>query len=196
MIRFGCRVALLVMPFGLGGLGCGQTSFPEDGSSDAGVCPEGIVANMPNDQHQHLPIGTPITYPSNPPAGGPHWPVWARWGVHDTPVPLEYLVHNEEHGGIILFYNCPDGCPDLVTQLTAVLNSQPQDPLCTLEGTGVQTRMVLTPDPLLDVPWAAAAWGWTYKELSTCVDTASLQAFINSHYDQGSEKLCWQGGFD
>ena len=60
---------------------------------------------------------------SNPPAGGPHWgnsrctfepevsppncgP--APWGVHRTPWQPETLVHNMEHGGVIVWYNTTD----------------------------------------------------------------------------------------
>lgn len=157
------------------------------------------LCDEPNDQHQHIDIGTPIVYPSNPPAGGPHWPVWAVWGVHANAVPVEYLVHNEEHGGVILFYNlakCSDGCPHLVADLTAFIAAQPQDPVCTDQAPGVLTRMVLTPDPDLDVVWAAAAWGWAYKSSTSCVDTAALQEFADAHYAQASEDICYQGAFN
>jgi hypothetical protein len=154
-----------------------------------------------------LPIGTQINYPSNPPAGGPHWPVWAVWGVHDTAVPLEYLVHNEEHGGVILFYNlakCTPGCPGLPAQLADFIAAQPQDPVCTRDAppdpdagvSGVVTRMVLSPDPDLDVPWAAASWGWTFKASTACIDVGALQAFKDAHYAQGSEDICYQGLFN
>ena len=157
-----------------------------------------MVAAAPSDDHTHEPVGTPITYPSNPPAGGPHWPVWATWQVHSDTVPLEYLVHNEEHGGVVIFYNlarCTDGCPNLVSQLSNFVESQSQDPLCTSEMSGVLSRMVMSPDPDLDVIWAAAAWGWTYKVSSSCVDTVSLQSFRDAHYAHSSENECAQGGY-
>jgi hypothetical protein len=52
--------------------------------------------------------------------------------------------------------------------------------------------MLMTSDPDLDVPVAAAAWGWTYKEADPCVDVASLQAFITAHYGIG--RLSCPGG--
>ena len=51
--------------------------------------------------------------------------------------------------------------------------------------------MVLTPDPLLDTPIAAAAWGATYT--ATCIDEASLRAFADAHYGQGPEDFCSDG---
>src|SRR5262249_20836671 len=140
-----CGRLLLFSVLGLaGGLvlgGCGGTNGSTTGGGDGGVCepaaaPDGgsscpatMVCSEPNDDHRHLDIGTPIDYPSNPPAGGAHWPIWAVWGVHANAVPLEYLVHNEEHGGVILFYNlakCGGGCPNLVTELSAFMGAQPQ----------------------------------------------------------------------
>jgi hypothetical protein len=52
----------------------------------------------------------PIDYAVVPPAGGPHNECWTDWGVHDEPVPDDNWVHNLEHGGVALLWNCPDGC--------------------------------------------------------------------------------------
>lgn len=58
-----------------------------------------------------------------PPAGGPHWgsgacgndplsaPAFcgpAPWGIYREPWPAESLVHNMEHGGLIIWYNTAD----------------------------------------------------------------------------------------
>ena len=58
-----------------------------------------------------------------PPAGGPHWgattcgsnpetaPAFCGpvpWGVYFVPWPAEALVHNMEHGGLIVWYNTTD----------------------------------------------------------------------------------------
>jgi hypothetical protein len=63
--------------------------------------------------------------------------------------------------------------------------------LCTSLGEGVRVRTVLTPDPLLDVPVAAAAWGWVYR--AECVDLPTLRDFVRAHYGQGPEGLCNNG---
>jgi hypothetical protein len=57
---------------------------------------------------------------TNPPAGGPHWGSSAcpedptdappycgpvGWGLYREPWPAEALVHNMEHGGLVLWYN-------------------------------------------------------------------------------------------
>jgi hypothetical protein len=56
-------------------------------------------------------------YNSEPPTSGPHMPGIAPWGFYDKPIPKEYQVHNLEDGGVLIQYNCPKGCPDLINKL-------------------------------------------------------------------------------
>ncbi|MHB8420465.1 MAG: DUF3105 domain-containing protein [Myxococcales bacterium] len=194
--------ALVLAGFALAS-GCGRVPLAFDGGpwpvwdggDDAGVCPPGVVGQFPDASYNHVLLGTIVDYGSNPPAGGDHYPYWAIWGIHTDVVPPEYFVHNEEHGGVVLLYNCPEGCPDIVATLTELMNAQPADPLCTEQDTGVTNRMLMTPDPDILGPVAAASWGWYYNEASPCVDVVSLQAFITAHYGQGREPLCGQGYF-
>ncbi len=138
----------------------------------------------------HVGIPTDIQWDSNPPSSGSHYPVWAAFQAYSAPVPRGYYVHDLEHGAIVLLYNCGDaGCPDTVAALQAVSDAIPTDPLCTNEG--VRVRTVITPDPLLDVPVAAAAWGWTYT--AACVDLPTLEDFALQHYGHGPEALCNPG---
>ena len=139
----------------------------------------------------HLDEGTPITYGSNPPCGGPHYPRWAMYGAYTAPIPPPYWVHDLEHGAIVLLYKCAGDCPDTVKALRQVRDALPDDPLCTSRGEGVRVRVVIAPAPTLDVPVAAAAWSWTYK--AQCVDVPSLQAFVKDHYGQGEEATCGNG---
>jgi Protein of unknown function (DUF3105) len=138
----------------------------------------------------HVAIGTHVQYDSNPPSSGPHYPVWAAFQTWATPLQREYYVHDMEHGAVVLLYKCDadGGCPDVVAGLEAVRAALPDDPLC---DKSVRVRVVITPDPLLDVPIAAAAWGWTYK--AQCLDAPSLTQFAKDHYGQGPEQLCANG---
>jgi hypothetical protein len=139
----------------------------------------------------HVAVGTQVQYDSNPPSSGPHYPIWAAYQAYATPVPREYYVHDLEHGAIVFLYRCADGgtCPSVVSALQAASDSLPDDPLCS--GTGVRVRTVITPDPLIPTPVAAAAWGWTYT--ADCIDLPSLEAFAQAHYGMGPEVLCANG---
>ncbi|MBK9265581.1 MAG: DUF3105 domain-containing protein [Polyangiaceae bacterium] len=139
----------------------------------------------------HVTTCTPVTYATNPPSGGNHWPTWAAFKKYTQRVPREMYVHAMEHGAVVLSYRCDDGCPDVVAALETVFDEAQGDPLCVMQGNGPKTRLVLTPDPDLDTPIAASAWGATYT--ATCIDTESLGTFISANYDKGPEKLCYPG---
>ena len=59
-------------------------------------------------------------YNSKPGSSGPHFGSLAGWEVHETPVPEELFIHNLEDRGVVLAYNCPDGCPDLADGLAEI----------------------------------------------------------------------------
>ncbi|HZT14779.1 MAG TPA: DUF3105 domain-containing protein [Gaiellaceae bacterium] len=41
---------------------------------------------------------------TSPPSNGLHYPEWAVWGFYTSPVNPRMVVHNEEHGGVILWW--------------------------------------------------------------------------------------------
>jgi hypothetical protein len=82
-------------------------------------------------------------YNTSPPTSGPHLGSLARWGVHEVPIPNELQVHNLEDGGVMVQYNCPDGCPDLVTQLEGVVD-QYHDGIILAPYPGMDSRIALT----------------------------------------------------
>jgi Protein of unknown function (DUF3105) len=138
----------------------------------------------------HVAIGSEVNYPTNPPASGPHYPLWASFKEFDAAVDRRYTVHDLEHGAVVLSYKCatPQECAPLVTVLREVKAALPQDPLCT---DGIRNRVVITPDPKLETPIAAAAWGAIYT--ADCADRDSLLTFAKEHYAQGPENFCNDG---
>ncbi|MBX3186594.1 MAG: DUF3105 domain-containing protein [Labilithrix sp.] len=140
----------------------------------------------------HVPEGTVITYNSNPPSSGPHYPVWAQFQEFDKPIDHGYLVHSMEHGAVVLLYKCQSpteaACVQNVEALRKVRDAVKADPLCV---DPVRARVILAPDPRIDRPVAAAAWGWTYK--ADCVDAPTLGAFIAENYAIGPENFCSPG---
>lgn len=183
--RNGLAVALALLGSSWALTGCG--SDPPTRMEVPASCPV-ETQSWPSEGQQHAMEGTPLTFASNPPSSGTHYPVWGRWGQHSEVLERGYYVHNLEHGGIVLLYHCETACPDIVAALKSVVDSRPQDPAC---DTTVRSRIVLTEDPLLDVPVAAASWQNTYR--AQCADLPSLTAFANAHYDQAPESLCNQG---
>ncbi|HET9934032.1 MAG TPA: DUF3105 domain-containing protein [Polyangiaceae bacterium] len=126
---------------------------------------------------------------ADPPYGGPHYPVWAAFQAYDFPIAHGYLIHSMEHGAVVFYYNCPEGCSDEVAQAKALIEQEPKDRLC--EGTGVERRAVLVPDPTLDVRWAASAWGYTLR--AECFDADVFGQFYTDHYAMAPENICASG---
>jgi len=155
------------------------------------------IDNPPLEPGIHVPIGTDITtWDSNPPSSGQHYPIWAAYQEYDSAVPRGYYVHDLEHGAVDYLYNCAlldagdDGgaCAAIVAALEQAVAAMPDDPLCTPP---VRVRFVLTPDPLIAYPVAAATWGWTYN--ADCVDLPTLEAFAQAHYQHSPEDFCTNG---
>ena len=137
----------------------------------------------------HVPEGSPLTYNSNPPASGPHYPMWAQFQEYATPVPRGYWLHSAEHGAIVLLYKCEGAaCGPILEGLRKVQADLATDPMCDSQ---TRVRVIITADPDLDVPVAAVGWGWTYK--ADCLDLPTLAQFAKDRYAQGPENICAPG---
>lgn len=53
----------------------------------------------------HVAEGATVTYNSIPPTSGDHWAKWSRCGFFPVRIPDERLVHNLEHGNIVVSFN-------------------------------------------------------------------------------------------
>jgi len=124
----------------------------------------------------------PSAYNSRPPSSGMHCPDWGRWAEFTPQNPLSacHFLHNLEHGAVVLLYNCPSGCPELVELLRDVIADAPLDPNCS--GLGIK-RLLITPYADMEATLAATTWGYTWT--SNCVDDQThdeLIAFITAHW--------------
>lgn len=73
--------------------------------------------------NNHIEFGSPspIAYNSIPPTSGPHYAGLRQWQIYDEPIRYEEMVHNMEDGGVIVYYQCEEECPELVEQLTEIV---------------------------------------------------------------------------
>jgi hypothetical protein len=185
-------------------VGCGSTPLQGDGGTadrvvqepmpveagmdatvvEAGTC-NAVIEMHPSEGATHIPCTSPATYNTEPPSSGNHYPVWAAYQTYATPIPWGNLVHNLEHGAVVIVYNCPDGCIGEVAAAQAWIDALPADPSC---GTN---RIILAPDPTLSVRFAATAWQWTLR--ADCFDAAAFTQFFTDHYSHGLELVCSSG---
>lgn len=168
-----------------------STGAPTSGapSSVAAAC-SATVTQHPDAGNQHADNCSPLAYGSNPASSGTHYGSWAAYKTYPKGVPPGFLVHSLEHGALVIGYNCPGECKDEVAMVQAWINSLPGDPVCF----GDRNKIILAPNPALEMRWGAAAWGWTWK--APCLDTASLAAFFRAHYGKAAEAAVCGGGSD
>lgn len=89
-------------------------------------------------------VDTPVDYPQDPPAGGPHSPVWQTCQFYAVPIVTEQGVHSMEHGAVWITFQ-----PDLPADQVGILES--------LAASGGE--VLVSPYPGLASPVVASAWG-------------------------------------
>jgi hypothetical protein len=167
-----------------GGSGAGSAGFT---AVPAGYAyPVQAIERSPD--RSHFPVGqTYDAYSTDPPTSGPHAATPATWGVHDEPVAREQAVHNMEHGGAVVWYNCnasapldTNGCTQLRNELTSVVQAA--------IGSGTSFVM-MTPYTEMDHRIALTAWGFLdeFDEF----EQERIQAFLSTfECNFNVEKFC------
>lgn len=165
------------------------TNTPEeevDSTEETPVDP-GSVAAVPGEFYfratsaEHIDWGARGSgYASDPPTSGQHYSVPGQaptnWGSYSNPVQDEILIHNMEHGGIIAYY-LPSAPPAEVEQLRQFIMNQP----------GYPKGFVLAPRSRLPASITLATWEYYLPVFQ--YNEATMQAFIDAHYDRGPETL-------
>lgn len=159
------------------------------GPQPTGDSCNGMTLVVPSEAGVHVAAGTDIQWSTNPPVTGMHYPIWGAYDRTYTQLPRGNWLHDAEHGAVVLLYNCPDGCPDVVAQLEAVVRDLDVDPGCTAP---VRNRALVTGDPLLPAGVQVAAVAWDNSYTATCFDPY-IERFAHNHYGLGPEDLCNDG---
>lgn len=137
---------------------------------------EVIGQKFPDEGNSHVATGQKVTYNTNPPTSGSHWnsaapPAPVPWGVKDSQQPNEAIVHNLEHGGIVLFWK----------GLTSDEVDKLKDLVRLMSNNGFK-KIVLEPyADMTDARIALSAWDWGLK--LTAYDDVQIVKFVRSHYD-------------
>jgi hypothetical protein len=75
------------------------------GAADTGVFGSCVRQTFPVQGRQHVQqLSKTFKYNTIPPTSGPHFPTPAVWNVYTQPVEEFRLVHNLEHGGVVVQY--------------------------------------------------------------------------------------------
>jgi len=75
--------------------------------------------------HNDVPtLSTKVKWSTFPPSGGGHYGLWAVWGFYTDPVNPRQVVHNEEHGAVVIWWG-PKVPAATVAKLQAFYQEEP-----------------------------------------------------------------------
>ena len=167
-------VLSLVIPTG----GGRNSSVLGGGASSA---EEGVQVAIQPGGGIHIEVGqSHAAYSTFPPTSGSHYDIPLEefeeisWGAQEELVENEVQVSYMERGGIMVQYNCPESCPDLVQQLEGVVNRYPE-------------AVILAPYPDMGSAIALTAWGWI--DAFESFDDPRIDDFIQVHIGQGPQSF-------
>ena len=157
----GTIAVLIIASFALssfpGGIGSdGRTSAVEDVGTS--------VAILGAD---HIPTGESANYNSTPPTSGNHWGSPADCGIYGEELRDERVVHNMEHGHVIISYNLDTGDTASLLELAKDLPS--------LENWGIVRPYAGIEEGTV----AMTAWG--VIDLVQGVDEESIRTFYGTY---------------
>ncbi len=139
---------------------------------------------VPVQSANHVPEGTdPGPYNTSPPTSGPHYDRTLSAGFYDEdarqqyPYPEGYLVHNLEHGYVILWYDCSQLDAQACTDLKAMLRK-------VVQASG-RYKVIAYPYPGMDVPVVATSWGRQWRLPNPKAD--DLKAFVAANRNHAPE---------
>lgn len=115
----------------------------------------GEAITIPANYSTHVEIDQPLSYPSDPPAGGQHYAEEFENGFYDEatlpnrPGNLAgYLVHNLEHGYVIFWYNCAKldetACNNLKSEIKTVMDAKNNFKLIAVPWESIDDPLVMT----------------------------------------------------
>lgn len=145
----------------------------------------GPVPIQPDQGRDHLEAGQRGSgYGTKPATSGPHWQALpnaqapdgspARWGVYDHVLPDEVLIHNLEHGGIGIHYDCPEGCAGLIEQLKGIVGRNP-------------AQFIVSPYPGMDRKIAITSW--RHLLYLDEFDETKIREFVDAYQDRAPESV-------
>ena len=147
---------------------------------------QGVGTQQPNDGSEHVRDGTMMPegqrpYTSVPGTSGVHWDSPAGWGVYSTPQLEEQLIHNLEHGGIVIWYDPQAVDAAGVDEMAQYVRRQ------NAAGVGGRYKFILSPwdGPEFEAPIAVTAW----RQLLYLdgVDMDAIDEFARTHYGRSPE---------
>jgi hypothetical protein len=143
----------------------GSNGTPIGVAADEAGCTE--VKSSEEEGNAHVPEGTNVDYGTSPPTSGDHYQSPAAAGFYPDPLPEEQLVHNLEHGQIIIWYE-PGAQQETIDEIEAVIDKQQ----------GAQSNALLgVPFDNVPSPYSYVLTAWTKSQSCARFSEAALNDF-------------------
>jgi hypothetical protein len=135
-----------------------------------------------DDGRGHIAQGTAGgPYHSVPATSGPHWSSAdspGPWGVYPNAQRQERLLHNLEHGGIVIWYQPARLDAVGVAALTTYVSQQ---------ITTTQFKVILAPWSGTDFGHAVAVTAWDWLLYLDTANVDAVRTFLDAHYGDAPE---------
>jgi hypothetical protein len=111
--------------------GSGTSSSAVKSAMTAAGCTYRDVAPLPpkknpTNYHADVPsLTAKVKWSTFPPSGGAHYGIWAVWGFYRQAVNPRQVVHNEEHGAVVIWWG-PGVSSATVDRLEAFYRQKPE----------------------------------------------------------------------
>jgi Protein of unknown function (DUF3105) len=116
-------------------------------------------------------------YSSLPATSGPHWTTPAQWGAYSTPQPESQLIHNLEHGGIVIWYDPALVDEAGIAELDSYVTSQ------VAQGQGGRFKFIVSPwGGSEDLGSAVVVTAWRHLLALDEVDMDAIRGFAEANY--------------
>lgn len=149
-----------------------------------GAQPVAGETQLASQGNNHIDFGSPspITYNSIPPTSGPHYGNLVGWGMYTEPQRYEHLVHNLEDGGVIVYYQCPEGCPEMIQELEKIVQPYITQGRHVILAPNDPTWSINNSQPLhQDMEARIAVTAWQHILKLDEVDSDVIRAFIQRY---------------
>lgn len=141
------------------------------------------------DYHADVPtLSSPVRWKTFPPSGGSHYRLWATWGFYTKPVNPRQVVHNEEHGAVVLWWG-PKVPQSTISQLQDFYESSPVGMFGTpIAGLGNKIALTAwTGDPAKY--YRNGYYGIGHLAICSRFDEKAFTAFRDAYRGKGPEGI-------
>ncbi|PSP78109.1 hypothetical protein BRC81_08675 [Halobacteriales archaeon QS_1_68_20] len=135
------------------------------------------VQHFEEQSRNHVSRGTDVDYDHVPPTSGPHYDGWVQPGFYEETKSYEKLVHNLEHGHVVIYYDpaqLSDEAEESLRQFAAANDDN-------------WAAVVAVPHPEENPEAAYTMTAWTKKLTMDEYDPEAVRAFLAEYIGRGPE---------